>query len=207
MTVKRHIKKRNPSSPSRVGDDVLLDAARECVLEQGVLRTTLTDVARRAEVSRMTLYRRFPDVRSLLGALMTREFGQLLADTHGSVPAGMTARTRLVTGAVAGVRAIVAEPLMRTVLDRDGELVLPYVVQRLGSTQHIAEQFLLTQLAAGHEDGTIRRADPTTQGRALLLVVQSFVLSHAPATADVEAEALLAELTHQLDASLRPETA
>ncbi|SDD28990.1 TetR/AcrR family transcriptional regulator [Actinokineospora iranica] len=190
-------------SPSRVDDDVLLDAARACVLDQGVRRTTLTDVARRAEVSRMTLYRRFPDVRSLLTALMTREFGQLLARVSGSVT-GQNARARLVGGSVASVRAIVADPLMRTVLDRDGELVLPYVVQRLGSTQHIAEQFLLAQLAAGHEDGSVRMADPAAQARALLLVVQSFVLSHGPATVDVGAEALLAELAHVLDASLAP---
>ncbi|GLZ43681.1 TetR family transcriptional regulator [Actinokineospora sp. NBRC 105648] len=181
-----------------------MDAARECVLDQGVRRTTLTDVARRAAVSRMTLYRRFPDVRSLLAALMTREFGQLLTRTNRSA-GGPHARARLVAGAVAGVRAIVADPLMRTVLDRDGELVLPYVVQRLGSTQHIAEQFLLSQLVAGHDEGSVRVADPATQARALLLVVQSFVLSHGPATADVDAEELLGELAHLLDASLRPE--
>ncbi|WP_233345948.1 TetR/AcrR family transcriptional regulator, partial [Saccharomonospora iraqiensis] len=64
----------------RVPDDVLLDAARECVLARGVRRTTLTDIARTAGVSRMTLYRRFPDVRSVLAALMTREFGALLRE-------------------------------------------------------------------------------------------------------------------------------
>ena len=42
--------------------DRVLDAARACVLAVGVRRTTVTDVARRAGVSRMTLYRRFPDL-------------------------------------------------------------------------------------------------------------------------------------------------
>lgn len=200
MTSKRHI-----PSPTRVEDDALLDAARACVLDQGVRRTTLTDVARRAQVSRMTLYRRFPDVRSLLATLMTREFGQALTRAAESVAGAPTARERLVRGAVAGVRAITADPLMRTVLDRDGELVLPYVVERLGSTQKIAENFLATQLAAGHTDGSVRSADTATQARALLLVVQSFVLSHAPATTDLPADALMAELAHILDTSLRPD--
>ncbi|PPK70471.1 helix-turn-helix domain-containing protein [Actinokineospora auranticolor] len=199
MTFKRHT-----ASPGRVDDDVLLDAARECVLTHGVRRTTLTDVARTAQVSRMTLYRRFPDVRSLLAALMTREFGHKLT-TAGAAAAGPHARARLVGGAVAGVRAIADDPLMRTVLERDGELVLPYVVERLGSTQHIAEKFLHAQLVAGHADGSVRVADPAAQARALLLVAQSFVLSHRPATADVDTEALFGELTHLLDASLRPE--
>ena len=199
MTEKRH-----SSAPSRVADDVLLDAARECVLATGVRRTTLTDVARRAEVSRMTLYRRFPDVRGLLATLMTRELGQALARTQAEVAGLASARERLVTGAVAGVRAIAADPLMRTILDRDGDLVLPYVVTRLGSTQKIAEEFLLAHITAGHADGTVRRGDPAAQARTLLLVAQSFVLSHAPATEDVEATALYAELGHLLDAALAP---
>ena len=61
-------------SQRTVEDDALLDAAQACVLAVGVRRTTMTDVARRAGVSRMTLYRRFPDVTSLMQALMTREF-------------------------------------------------------------------------------------------------------------------------------------
>ena len=55
--------------------DELLDAARACVLAVGVRRTTFSDVARRAGVSRMTLYRRYPDLDALLAALMTYEFG------------------------------------------------------------------------------------------------------------------------------------
>ena len=55
-------------------NDAVLDAVRDCVLAVGVRRTTLTDVARRAGVSRMTLYRRWPDVRTLVGDLMTREW-------------------------------------------------------------------------------------------------------------------------------------
>ncbi|OLR89901.1 TetR/AcrR family transcriptional regulator [Actinokineospora bangkokensis] len=205
MTDKRHSNTvSRGTAPTRVEDDVLLDAARDCVLANGVRRTTLTDVARRAEVSRMTLYRRFPDVRGLLATLMTREFGQALARTQTEVAHRPAARDRLVTGAVAGVRAIAADPLMRTILDRDGDLVLPYVVTRLGSTQQIAEEFLLAHITAGHADGTVRRAEPRAQARALLLVVQSFVLSHAPATADLDAEALYAELAHLLDAALSP---
>ena len=38
-------------------DDLYLDAAREAILAVGWSRTTLTDIARRAGVSRMTIYR------------------------------------------------------------------------------------------------------------------------------------------------------
>src|SRR3954468_21301863 len=57
--------------------DRLLDAARACLVTVGWRRSTLTDVARRAGVSRMTIYRRWPDMRTLLADLMTREFSGL----------------------------------------------------------------------------------------------------------------------------------
>ncbi|GGM75139.1 TetR family transcriptional regulator [Longimycelium tulufanense] len=191
---------------NRVDDDALLDAARECVLAVGVRRTTLTDVARRAGVSRMTLYRRFPDVRTLVAGLMTREFGALLNIAAASVPAGASARERLVTGAVAAVRRLMADPLLRTVLDIDPELLLPYLVERVGSTQRLAEQFLREQVTAGHADGSVRASDPAAQARLLFLTTQSVVLSQRPACSDgIAVEKLLAELTHQLDAALRPD--
>ena len=44
----------------------------------GVRRTTLSDVARRTGVSRITVYNRFGDLHDLMRALMTLEFGILL---------------------------------------------------------------------------------------------------------------------------------
>ncbi len=153
----------------------------------------------------MTLYRRFPDVRSLLSALMTREFGRQLALAEASVADSPTARERLVAGAVTGVGGITDDPLMRAILEHDGELLVPYVFERLGGTQLLTEQFLYAQIVAGHEDGSVRAGDAAVQTRAFLLVVQSFVLSHRPAMAGVDAGSLSRELTHMLDAYLRPE--
>ncbi|MEJ2853806.1 MULTISPECIES: TetR/AcrR family transcriptional regulator [unclassified Saccharothrix] len=184
----------------RHSDDALLDAARHCVVEVGVRRTTLTDIAKRAGVSRMTLYRRFPDVRTLVRALMTREFTALLARIEE--PSGATARERLVARAIAGIRLLAADPLMRRVLDLDAELMLPYLVQRLGSTQRLVEAFLLGEVEAGHADGSIRPGDPHAQARLVLLTTQSMVLSVRPATTDLDFDALVAELADFLNGAL-----
>ena len=45
--------------------DRILDAAASCVLAYGIDRVTLAEIARRAGVSRPTVYRRFPDTRSI----------------------------------------------------------------------------------------------------------------------------------------------
>jgi AcrR family transcriptional regulator len=187
---------------NRHSDDVLLDAARHCVLSVGVRRTTLTDIARRAETSRMTVYRRFPGVTSLVAALMTREFGALLSEIGAAADDAATARERLVAAAVRAVARLAGDPLLTSVLDRDAELLLPYLTERVGSTQRLAEKFVIEQLTAGHADGSIRPGPVAAQARVFFLTVQAFVISHRPATSDVPASDLLAELAAQLDHGL-----
>lgn len=187
---------------NRVDDDRLLDAVRACVLAVGVRRTTLTDVARHAGVSRMTLYRRFPDVGSLVTALMAREFGGLLERAAAEGADREAARGKLVAGALAAVRLLSENPVMESLLDRDPQLLLPYLVQRVGRAQSLAEQYVTGFLVAGHADGSIRKAEPAVQARVVLFIAQTFVFSLRPATSDVDAGALLAELECQLDAAL-----
>ncbi|NKQ55237.1 TetR/AcrR family transcriptional regulator [Amycolatopsis sp. K13G38] len=195
---------RARQTTARVSDDALLDAARRCVLAVGLRRATLAEIARTAKVSRMTLYRRFPDVRSVLSALMTREFGALLHKASAEGAEAPTARERLIRGAIAAVRLLSDDELMRTVIDVDTELLMPYVVQRFGGTQKIGEQVITALVRDGQQDGSIRRGDVAAQARTILLVVQSFVLSLRPATADMDATALLDELERHLDSALRP---
>lgn len=172
------------------------------MVEVGVRRTTLTDIAKRAGVSRMTLYRRYPDVRTLVRALMTREFGALLRRVEEARQPAAHARARLVAEAAASIRLLAADPLLRRVLDLDAELMLPYLVDRLGSTQELVEAHLLNRVAEGHADGSIRAGDPAAQARLVLLTTQSMVLSVRLATTGLDFEALLAELAAFLDGAL-----
>ncbi|MCX2180566.1 TetR/AcrR family transcriptional regulator [Streptomyces sp. SKN60] len=188
--------------------DPVLDAARDCVLAVGVRRTTLTDVARRAGVSRMTLYRRWPDVRTLVGDLMTREW---IAVAAGAMPPSdddRPERARIVEGLVAGVAAFRSHPLFRKILDVDPELLLPYVLDRRGASQDALLGLLLTALEEGHEDGSVRRAHPDLQARSLLLVVQSFTLSLRTIADENDPElseaAFLEELRTLLERTLTP---
>src|SRR6185503_3958716 len=87
--------------------DAYLDAARDCILDVGWRRTTLTEVARRAGVSRMTIYRTWSDMPRLLGDLMTREWGNVVAAiTDGPADSAGSPADRLVTALVGGVRAL-----------------------------------------------------------------------------------------------------
>ncbi|MEU3660135.1 TetR/AcrR family transcriptional regulator [Streptomyces sp. NPDC032940] len=204
MTPNRHNHSSRPSSDN----DTVLDAVRDCVLAVGVRRTTMTDVARRAGVSRMTLYRRWPDVRSLVGDLMTREW---IAVATGAIPAprpGLDTRTRVVEGLVTGVEAFRAHPLFRKIVDVDPELLLPYVLDRRGASQEALLELLAAALREGQADGSVRAAAPERQARSVLLVVQSFALSLRTMTEeddpDLTAAAFLTELRTILERTLTP---
>lgn len=195
---------RHTPSPNRVADDLLLDAAMECVLAVGVRRTTLSDVARTAGVSRMTLYRRFPDVRGMLSALITREFGKILTEANEAARDEPTARDRLVVASVHTIRALAANPLMHAVIERDAELLLPYIMERIGTSQRMTEDYLRAQLTAGQADGSIREADPAIQARTIFLLLQPYVFTVRPSTSDLALDDLLTELARLLDVALRP---
>lgn len=132
-------------------DLAILDAARACVAEFGVRRTTLTEVARRAGVSRPTVYRRWPDTGSLVAELLVRELGDILTT---AMPTDGVVRQRMVDGIVAGAAAVRTNPLFRKIFRADTDLMLTYVFGRLGRNQrHLIELF-----AEG-----IRKATPTAR--------------------------------------------
>ena len=184
----------------------LMDAARESVLAVGVRRTTLVDVARRAGVSRMTVYRAFPDVNALVAALMTQEFGALVEESTVVAQRLPTARARLVESTVAVARALPDSPMFRRVVDVDPELLLPYIVERFGSTQQLALDLLRTWISEGQGDGSIRAGDARTLAYPLLLTVQSFVLAARIPKTPPRTRALN-ELANLLDRYLRPDPA
>lgn len=181
----------------------ILAATRSTVLAVGVRRTTLTDVARRAGVSRMTLYRLVPDVTTLVLEVMTREFAALLDAAETSSARRRSARARIVATTVEVARRMPEEPLFRRVLDVDPELLLPYLTDRIGSTQRLAVAHLRRMLAEGVADGSVRRTDLDVLATALVLTVAPFVVS-ARLLDVVGPDAALDELARMVDAWLSP---
>jgi AcrR family transcriptional regulator len=154
----------------------ILDATRASVLDFGIRRTTLTDVARRAGVSRMTVYRRYPDVDAVLRDLMTREFGAAMAEVAERVE-GSDGRSRVVDRIVAGVEAFRANALMTKVVEAEPELLLPYVVGRMGETQRAAVELVAAEVRAGQRDGSIRAAlDSEGVGLTVNATLQGFLV-------------------------------
>lgn len=177
--------------------DGYLDAARACILDVGWRRTTLTEVARRAGVSRMTIYRAWPDMGRLLGDLMTREWAGIVTASDPEV--GIADRL------IDTVRALRSNELFVRIVELDPELLLPYLLNRRGRSQDLVLALIEEAVRAGQADGTVRAGNPAVIARSLVLAAHGFVLSgHTMVDDQVSEEDLYAEARVVISRVLAP---
>lgn len=177
-------------------DDRILAAAASCVLDFGVERVALAEIARRAGVSRPTVYRRWPDTRSILADLLTRH----ITDVAGDVPARGDGREALVERVVAVAERLRRDDLVMAVLR--SELAMVYITQRLGTSQRLLIDGLADNLRAAQRDGSVRPGDPRRLAAMVLLITQSTIQSAQIVEPILNADALAAELSHALNGYL-----
>ena len=172
MSSLRHIDR--PSGDPRL--DAYLDAARDCILDVGWRRTTLTEVAKRAGVSRMTIYRAWSDMGSLLGDLMTREWVGIAAATRVAA-VDTTTPSGIAAVALAIVRALRDNELFVRIVELDPDLMLPYLLSRRGRSQEALIEILAAEIGSGQASGAIRAGDAVLMARSLTLAGHGFVFS------------------------------
>ncbi len=187
-----------------VRHNAYLDAARASLLDVGWKRTTLTDVARRAGVSRMTIYRTWPDMESLLGDLMTREWQAIMSTLPTGHDGDAPTAADVANGALAAVAALRANPLFGRVLDVDPELLLPYLLDRRGRSQDSILAFLAEQISGGQQAGNIRPGDSVLLARTVVLAAHGLAISAQTMTdpAGIDEEALAASFAALLTRGL-----
>jgi AcrR family transcriptional regulator len=182
--------------------DGYLDAARDCILDVGWRRTTLTEVARRAGVSRMTIYRTWADMPTLLGDLMTREWTAVVTE---HLAEDGPAIDRITGGIVGTVRQLRRNELFLRIVELDPELILPYLFSRRGRSQELIVSITARAIADGQNAGEIRTGDPVTIARALVLATHGFALSvHTMVDDDTTEAELDTELTTLITRTLAP---
>jgi AcrR family transcriptional regulator len=186
---------RNTAIP----EERILDAAYDLLLAVGMRRMSMADIARRAGVSRATLYRRWPNVGAVVGELTTREFARVVPRAFATADSPAA----IVDAVVGTVRAVRTHPLTRKIIEVDPEFLLPYLLERRG-TSTTAQLDLLTA-ALQRADGSVRKGNQAALARAIWLAAWSFTLT-APVLADgkVSLAMLDRELRTMLDRYLQP---
>lgn len=125
--------------------EAVLDTALEEFLTYGLRRTTVDVVAKRAGVSRATLYRRFDGKDALVQAVLVRESRRFFESIAAAVAGVSTVEARLVEGFVVGVRYARADRLLNRLLASDPEALLPYLTTNGALVVAAAREFLVRQ--------------------------------------------------------------
>jgi AcrR family transcriptional regulator len=196
---------RHNVEPTDERESTYLDAARACILDVGWRRTTLTEVARRAGVSRMTIYRSWSDMPTLLSDLMTREWSGVVADALAEEDPDAPTVERLVGDIVGTVQRLRENELFLRIVDLDPELILPYLFSRRGRSQDAILALTVAALREAQAAGEVRAGNPELMASAMLLAAHGFVLSaHTMVGDEVSLDDLDAELRRALTRGLQP---
>jgi TetR/AcrR family transcriptional regulator, repressor for uid operon len=136
----------------------ILDAAYEQFCQLGIRRSTMDDVARRAGVSRITVYRRFVTKDLLVEEVVRREFRRYFDQFLADIQQAETAADRVVLGFVSSLRAIRGNPLIGGLMVAEPDVLVPSMATDGGRTLAAVRQFVAGQLKREQQAGHVSKA-------------------------------------------------
>lgn len=154
----------------------ILDAANEQFCRLGMHRSTMEDVARRAGVSRITVYRRFATkdvlIEHVVGREFRRYFDQFLVDIRNAA----TAADRVAVGFVSALRTIRGNPLIGGLLEVEPDLLITSMIAEDGAMLAMVRTFVAGQLRREQRAGNVPDAlDTELVAEMMVRVSASFL--------------------------------
>jgi TetR/AcrR family transcriptional repressor of uid operon len=133
----------------------LLDAAYEQFCRMGIQRSTMEDVARRAGVSRITVYRRFATKDALVEHVVRREFRRYFDRFIVDIKKAETVTDRVVLGFVSSLQAIRRNPLIGGLMAAEPDVVVPSMTSDGGQTLATVQRFVAGRLRREQRAGNV----------------------------------------------------
>jgi AcrR family transcriptional regulator len=170
-------------SPDPVGpqDELtgrVLDAALAEFTEFGLRRVSADDVARRAGISRATLYRRFPGGMSqLIQQVMARDMRRFLGEVDAAVAGLPSLEEQLVEGILVALRTARADPLLARLSVTEPDTLLPYLTTEAGPLIAAAAGYLAERYRRAQADGLAPAGDPPVAPAAVAEIMVRLAIS------------------------------
>ncbi len=146
-----------------VGEDALFDrvaaAALDEFAEHGIRRTSMEDVARRAGVSRMTVFRRFASKQRLVEVVIAREVHRGMQELDLLWEGAETLEDRLVAGFEFAGRYVRGHPLFDRLLRSEPEVLLPPLTLEGGPVLELYRSLIAHRLQAEVNAGRAASTD------------------------------------------------
>jgi AcrR family transcriptional regulator len=154
----------------------ILDAGLHQLELFGLRRTTMEDIARRAGVSRVTVYRYFSSKDELLDAVLLRELSRHLDELRAVLAPLESDEDRIVEGFGYIVRALRGNVLLQRLVRGESELVLPQLTTEGGSFLALIRSFLTEGLLPWVPEG-VSRYEVTVMAEITVRLLVSFLLT------------------------------
>ena len=163
------------------GEDATVDrvasAAFEVFAEYGIRRATVDDVARRAGVSKMTVFRRFQSKQGLVGVVIAREIRRGMAELEGVWEREQTLEQRVVLGFSFAVNFVRGHALFDRLLRTEPEVVLPLLTLDGAAALALYRELIGQRLRAEIRAGRAAPADIDQAAEVLARLAISLLLT------------------------------
>lgn len=183
--------------PSDQASERVLDAALELGAASGVRKLTMDDVAERAGVGRMTVYRRFGSREKLVEALTIREVRRCIAELDQAVDPEAEVPDQIAQGFVASFQITRRHPLLERLARIEPELALAAMNSDNAAVFTMARAFTAERLERAMREGRIGDLDPVHAAEILVRLALSFMLIRESAL-PLEDDERAAELARSL---------
>jgi AcrR family transcriptional regulator len=155
----------------------ILDAALHLAAASGLRNLTMDDVARKAGVGRMTVYRRFGSRENLVDALTIREGRRCLTAIATAPDPLDPVEDRLADLFVATLKVIREHPLLERLARVEPEAILTELTRDDSAVFRLVRKFLIATIAQGQAEHEMpQELDPALIAELGVRLGASFVL-------------------------------
>lgn len=144
------------AQPAPEGDPIaetVLDAALRQFELFGIAKSTVEDIAKRAKVARVTVYRRFPGKEALVEAVVLRELRRFQADLAAAMAPFEDPEDQLTEGFVFTLRTARSHALFTRLLESEPDEVLPHLIGDGAPFLDLGRAFVAARMVSELDDG------------------------------------------------------
>lgn len=160
----------------------VIDGALAALLDFGIKRTTMNEIARRSGVSPASLYRWYGTKDTLVAAVGIRETQRFLAELEAGVDLDAPPDEQLAEVSVQVARRLRNQPLLRRLIETEPEAILPRLTTDGAPIIEAGAAYLTAHIQRLMDEGRVERFDPRPLAEMLARVTHSLLLTPSTAT-------------------------
>ncbi|AHH19576.1 putative transcriptional regulator, TetR family [Nocardia nova SH22a] len=158
-------------------EESILDAALERILQVGIRRASLDDIARRAGVNRVTIYRRFRVKENLVDTVLQREISRVLAEIGRIMRSEPEIDTRIEEALLFIVQQTRTHPLVTQLLDVAPDEAVEFFTVRGEELVSQGIRYIQGVLLHSQQEGMFEKYDVAPVAELLARFAHSLLLT------------------------------